>query len=155
MPIRIVAVGKLGNSHFKAAATEYVKRIGRYMPIGTVEVADERIAKRSEDEVRRVEDERVMGAIPASSHVILADRRGRPLSSEQFARMLGQLLVSGRSNLTFIVGGTLGVGEKVRARADETVSFSQMTLAHQLARVVLLEQLYRAFTIIKGEKYHH
>lgn len=155
MAIRVVAVGKLAKGRFREAADDYLKRIARYIPIEVAEVAEERLSKRGVDEVRRAEDERILAAIPKSHHVILTDARGKRFTSEQFARMIEHLLLSGKSNITFVVGGTLGVGEKVRTRADETVSFSQMTLAHQLARVVLLEQVYRAFTIMRGEKYHH
>lgn len=153
MGIRVVCVGKAGEPHF-AAATEYLKRIRRYIRIELVEVADEPVDRRPDDTVRRVEGERLLKALGKPSCVILADRQGRQLTSEQFAARLNDLLVSGKSDITFAVGGTLGVTAAVRARADETISFSQMTMAHQLARVVLLEQIYRAFKIIRGEKYH-
>lgn len=154
MAMRLVAVGKIGKGHLGAAAEEYAKRIRRHVRFDVVEVGDEPLGTRPDDEIVRREDERVVAAIPKSSHVILADRQGKKLSSEEFARLLEALLVGGKSDLTFVLGGTLGAGEKVRERADETVSFSQMTMAHGLARVVLLEQTYRAFAIMRGEKYH-
>lgn len=154
MTIRLVCVGKLAEPHFKAASAEYVKRISRYMPVEVLEVGDEPLAKRTERDVLRAEARRILSVLPKSSHVILLDRQGTQVTSEEFAQRVERLLIGGASNITFVVGGTLGVSDEVRAKADETVSFSQMTMAHQLARVVLLEQIYRAFTIIRGEKYH-
>lgn len=154
MPLRLVCVGKLSQAHFQAAAADYLKRICRHLPVETVEIADEPLGRRSDEEVRRREGVRILKAIPENFYVVLTDRQGRALTSERFAARLDKLLVGGRSNIAFVIGGTVGVSDEIRARADETVSFSQMTMAHQLARVVLLEQIYRALSIIRGEKYH-
>lgn len=154
MPIRVVAVGRVADAGLRAAADEYLRRIRRHMPVDVVEVADESLAKRSALEVLRAEEARVLPVLRKSSYVILADSGGKLMSSEGFARMLEGLFLAGKSNITFVIGGTLGAGERVRATADDTVSFSRMTMAHGLARVVLLEQVYRAFTIMRGEKYH-
>ncbi len=154
MPIRLVCVGKLGENHFKAAAAEYVKRIARYMPIEVVELADEPLDRRPERDVLRLEGDRILKSLPKDGHIILADSRGAPLTSEQFASRINDLLIAGRSSITFVCGGSLGVDERIRKQAADVVSFSRMTMGHQLARVVLLEQIYRAFTIIRGEKYH-
>ncbi len=154
MAVRLVCVGKLGESYYRAAAAEYAKRISRYVPIDTVEVPDVPLGGRARKEVLRLEGERILSSLQRDAHVILADPKGKQLSSEEFAGYPERLLVMGRSSIAFVLGGTLGVSDDVRKRAADVVSFSSMTMGDQLARVVLLEQIYRAFTIIRGEKYH-
>ncbi|RJQ54451.1 MAG: 23S rRNA (pseudouridine(1915)-N(3))-methyltransferase RlmH [Actinobacteria bacterium] len=154
MPVRLVAVGKLGERYFREAAAEYERRLKRYITFETVEVADEPLGRKPDEEALRLEGDRLLRRLPEAAHAILADRQGRLLTSEEFAGLIERLLLQGRSNIALLVGGTLGVDSRVRKRADDIVSFSRMTMGHQLARIVLLEQVYRAFTIIRGEKYH-
>lgn len=153
MRIRIAAVGKLKEAHWRAAADEYLKRLKPYTSMEAAEVADRDIAS---DPARAIgaEGADLLKAIPGSSHVIALDLGGRHLSSEALAEHLSELMVRGRSDITFVIGGSAGLAEEVRARADERLALSHFTLPHQLARVVLLEQLYRAFRIMRNEPYH-
>jgi 23S rRNA (pseudouridine1915-N3)-methyltransferase len=151
--LRIAAVGRLKEPHWRAAADEYVKRLGRYATVDVVEIPDRDIAP---DPGRAIAAEGVdlLRAIPGSSYVFALDLAGRETGSEQFAEHIELLMLRGSSDLTFVVGGSAGLAPEVSARADETLSLSRMTLPHQLARVVLFEQLYRAFRIMRNEPYH-
>lgn len=150
----IVAVGKLKGWPAEGCA-DYAGRLRRHFPVETVEVGEADMNRLSPDEVLGTEAERLVRRLPANSHVVALDReRGKRLSSEDVARRLAALGVSGQSHLTVLVGGPLGLSGGVLDRADEVWSFGPITLPHALARVVLLEQLYRAVKIERGEKYH-
>jgi 23S rRNA (pseudouridine1915-N3)-methyltransferase len=150
----IVAVGKL-RGWAAEGCEDYLTRLRRYFPVEIVEVPEEDMNRRSPQDVLAAEGERLLKRIPTGAHVVALDRvRGKPLSSEELARKLDSLGVSGRSHVVFVLGGPLGLSAEVLGRADERLSFGPMTLPHALARVVLLEQLYRAGKIGRGEKYH-
>jgi len=150
----VVAVGKLKGWPAEAC-DDYLKRLRRHFPVGVVEVAEEDMNRRSASEVLAAEGERIVRRIPAGSHVVVLDRAaGKSLDSEGIATRLASLGLSGNSHVTFVLGGALGLTEGVVRTADETWSFGEITLPHALARVVLLEQLYRASKIERGEKYH-
>ena len=150
----IVAVGKLKGWPTDAAA-DYAKRLRRYFPTEVIEVPEQDMNRFSPQEVLLTEGERLAKRIPADTHLIALDReRGKRLSSEALAGRLRSFGVSGRSNLTVVIGGPLGLSPELLDRADEAWSFGEITLPHALARVVLLEQLYRAVKIERGEKYH-
>ena len=150
----IVAVGKLKGWSADACA-DYAKRLRRHFPVETVEVPEVDMNRRSANEVLAAERDRISRRIPAASHVVALDRElGKRHSSEALARRLGALGVAGRSDLTVVLGGPLGLSPEILDRADEVWSFGEITLPHALARVVLLEQLYRAVKIERGEKYH-
>lgn len=150
----VVAVGKL-RGWADAGCEDYLKRIRRYFPVDVVEVAEENTNRRNHSEVLSAEAARLSKRIPSGAHLIVLDReRGQPLSSVKLADRLSSLGVSGRSDVAFLLGGTLGLSEEILSRADERVSFGPITLPHALARVVLLEQIYRATKIERGEKYH-
>ena len=150
----VVAVGRL-KGWAADGCEDYLGRLRRYFSAEIIEVPEEDMNRRSANEVLATEGERLVKRIPAGAHVIALDReKGKPLSSEEFARRLGSLGVSGRSHVAFVLGGPLGLSPKVLSRADERFSFGRITLPHALARVVLLEQLYRAVKIERGEKYH-
>ncbi len=150
----IVAVGKL-KGWASEGCEDYLRRLQRYFPVEIIEVPEEDMNRRSAEAVLAAEGERLLKRLPAGAHVIALDReRGKPLSSEDFARKLDSLGVSGRSHVVFVLGGPLGLSPEVLGRADERLSFGPMTLPHALARVILLEQLYRAVKIGRGEKYH-
>jgi len=149
----VAAVGRLKEPYFRAAADEYLKRLRPYADVRVVEVPDQDLAKGVE-RARQAEAKGLLRALPDGAHVVVLDVRGKQRSSEELAARLEELALSGCSTVAFVVGGTAGLDERVLARADETLSLSAMTLPHQLARVVLLEQLYRAFRIIRGEPYH-
>ncbi len=150
----IVAVGRL-RGWAAEGCDDYLGRLRRYFPVEVVEVPEEDMNRRTTDEVLAVEGQRLLERIPAGTHVVVLDReRGKALSSEDLARKLASLGVSGRSHVAFVLGGPLGLSPEVIGRADERLSFGPVTLPHALARVVLLEQLYRALKIGRGEKYH-
>lgn len=149
----MVCVGKLKERHWREAADEYVKRLAPYARLEMTEVADRDVTA---DEPRALAAEAadVLRAIPAGATVVILEIGGSARSSEEFAGWLEEFGVRGKSHVVFVVGGAAGLGESVRARADERMSLGPMTLPHQLARVVLLEQVYRAFRITRGEPYH-
>lgn len=153
--ITIIAVGKLKERFWVDACGEYLKRLQAYARIDVREVADVDPARAGgEDAAMRTEGEAVLAAIPQRAHVILLAIEGRERSSEGFSARLDELALQGKSDIIFIIGGSIGVSPDVRKRADERLSFGPITLPHNLARVVLLEQLYRAFKISRGEAYH-
>lgn len=155
MRYTVVAVGKLKERFWKDACAEYAKRLGAYAKVELREVADIDPAKvGGVEQSRRKEGEAILAAVPDRSHMILLAIDGKQRSSEDFSAHLDELALRGKSDLTFVIGGSDGVAPEVRARADETFSFGPITLPHNLARVVLLEQVYRACKISRGEPYH-
>lgn len=155
MKFTIVAVGKLKERFWTDACAEYLKRLQPYAKTEVREVADVDPARAGGvDAAREREGAAVLAALPASSHVVLLAIDGKERSSEGLARRIDELKLRGTSDIAFVVGGSDGVSAAVRARADETLSFGKITLPHNLARVVLLEQLYRAQKISRGEPYH-
>lgn len=155
MKYTVVAVGKLKERFWKDACAEYMKRLGAYGKVDVREVADIDPAKAGGvEQSRNKEGEAILAAVPDRSHMILLAIDGKQRSSEDFSAHLDELMLRGNSDLTFVIGGSDGVSAEVRARADETFSFGPITLPHNLARVVLLEQLYRACKISHGEPYH-
>lgn len=158
MNVRIIAVGKLKEKYLKTGIDEYVKRLKGYTKVEIVEVADERIPDNpSEADNVRVKDkegERVLARIGPRDHVILLDVGGKMLDSEEFSSYLETKMTGGESSFTFVLGGSLGHSPAVYQRADMKLSMSKMTFPHQLARLILLEQIYRAFKIMRHETYH-
>ena len=153
--ITVVAVGKLKERFWTDACAEYLNRLKAYAKVEVKEIADIDPAKAGGvDAARDREGSAVLAAVPEQSHAILLAIEGKERSSEGLARRLDDLALTGKSDLTFIVGGSDGVSDAVRARANEQLSFGPITLPHNLARVVLLEQVYRAFKISRGEPYH-
>lgn len=153
MKITIVAVGRLKERFWREAADEYLKRLGPYANVGVVEIAD-RDSGRDESRARAEEGADILRALPDSAYVIALEIGGAQLSSEGFSAKLDALGLSGRSTIALVIGGSVGLAPAVLARADERMSLGPMTLPHNLARVVLLEQVYRAFRISRGEPYH-
>lgn len=155
MNYTVVAVGKLKERFWTDACAEYVKRLGAYAKVKVIEVPDIDPARAGGvDGSRAREGQAILAAIPARSHAILLAIEGKERSSEDFSHRLDNLALSGKSDITFVIGGSDGVSDEVCARANETLSFGPITLPHNLARVVLLEQVYRACKISRGEKYH-
>lgn len=158
MKITILAVGKIKEKYFSAAIQEYAKRLSRYCKLEIVEVADEKTpdqaSEHEEDLIRAKEGERLQRYIKDGGYVIALAIDGKQTTSEGFADKLQKLCVSGKSHIIFVIGGSIGLDQKLLQEADERLSFSQMTFPHQLMRVVLLEQIYRGFRIINGEPYH-
>ena len=150
----VVAVGRL-KGWAADGCEDYLGRLRRYFPVEISEVSEEDMNRRPTNEVLATEGERLLRRIPTGAYVIALDReKGKQLSSEEFARKLGSLGLSGRSHVAFVVGGPLGLSHELLERADERLSLGNITLPHALARVVLLEQIYRAVKIVRGEKYH-
>lgn len=155
MKITVVSVGKLKEKFWKEAVAEYSKRLGGYCQLKLVEIVDRDPAKSGGDaKAMEAEAGDILKAVPDSARCILLAIDGKQRSSEAFSKHLDQLALGGISELAFVIGGSTGVDPMVRRRADETFSFGPITLPHNLARVVLLEQLYRAFKISRGEPYH-
>lgn len=153
MRLTIVAVGRLREAYWRAACDEYLKRLRPYATVRVTEVPDEDLGKGVERALAR-EAEAVMRALRDGAHVVALDVGGAPMSSEDLAAWVGEHLVRGRGSVAVVIGGSAGLAREVRERADELLSLSPMTLPRQLCRVVLLEQLYRAFKIMRGEPYH-
>ncbi len=155
MKFTIVAVGKLKERFWADACAEYLKRLQPYARTSVKEVADIDPAKAGGvDAARDKEGAAILSSIADSSHVVLLAIDGKERSSVSFSQRLDALALGGTSDISFVIGGSDGVSDAVRARANETLSFGPITLPHNLARVVLLEQLYRAQRISRGEPYH-
>ncbi len=156
--IKIVAVGKIKEKFYDDAAAEYIKRLSAYTPLKTIRVDDEKCPERlSEKEAIQVKDkegERILKNIKDNEFVIALEIKGKSRSSEEFAEKIESLTTYGHPDITFVIGGSIGLSDKVLQRADYSLSFSKMTFPHQLMYVILLEQIYRAFRIMKDEPYH-
>ncbi|MCF0103873.1 MAG: 23S rRNA (pseudouridine(1915)-N(3))-methyltransferase RlmH [Eggerthellaceae bacterium] len=157
MNIFIIAVGKLKENFWKDACAEYLKRLGPYAKIRVVEVTDASAKKSGEIEKALKTEEllilRELQKMPSNTRKVLLDLKAKEISSEALAEKFGGFQLSAISNVAFIIGASNGVSEKIKATAEETISFGPITLPHNLARVVLLEQIYRAFKILRGEPY--
>ncbi len=158
MKIRVICVGKLKERYLGEAQAEYAKRLSRYCTLEIVELADEKTPERASEkenaEILHKEGERILARLRSNEYVIALAIKGRKYDSESFAAHLEECLVRSGGNLALVIGGSLGLSEDVLARADERLSFSDLTFPHQLMRILLLEQTYRAFRILKGEPYH-
>lgn len=155
MKVTVVAVGRLKEKFWTAACDEYLKRLSGYAKVTVREIADVDPARVGGVEAARAkEGAAILAALPDSAHVILMAIEGKQRSSVQLSQRIDSLCLDGRSDIAFVIGGSDGVDAAVYARANETLSFGPITLPHNLARVVLLEQLYRAVKISRGEPYH-
>ncbi|CAM3626320.1 23S rRNA (pseudouridine(1915)-N(3))-methyltransferase RlmH [Cytobacillus oceanisediminis] len=158
MNISIITVGKLKEKYLKQGIDEYLKRLSAYAKMEMIEVPDEKAPEElSETEmiqVKQKEGERILSKIHPDAHVIALAIEGKMKSSEELADSLDKLATYGKSKVAFVIGGSLGLSQEVLQRADEKLSFSKMTFPHQLMKLILLEQVYRAFRINRGEPYH-
>lgn len=158
MNITLITVGKVKEKYLRDAIDEYAKRLQRYCKLDIIELQDEKTpdnaSEKEELQIKQKEGEAILKHIKDNTFVIALDLKGKLLSSEEFAEHIKDLGVSGNSNIAFIIGGSLGISEEVLKRADYKLCFSKMTFPHQLFRVMLLEQIYRGFRIIRGEPYH-
>ena len=156
--IKIIGVGKLKEKYFKAGIAEYSKRLGRSCKFQIVEVPDEKapesLSQAEMAEVMAKEGERILEKIKDKEYVYALAIKGKERTSEEFAKEINQLTTYGHSDITFVIGGSLGLSPEVLKRANTQISFGRFTLPHQLMRLVLTEQVYRAFTIINGLPYH-
>ena len=158
MKITVVCVGKIKEKYLSMAIEEYSKRLSRYCKLEIIELPDEKTPDNAspaeELQIKKKEGERILKNIKDSAYVIALAIEGKMLSSEELADKMQQLGVNGESHLVFVIGGSLGLDAEVLDRADYKLSFSKMTFPHQLMRVILLEQIYRSFRIMKNEPYH-
>ncbi|NYF25569.1 23S rRNA (pseudouridine(1915)-N(3))-methyltransferase RlmH [Sporosarcina sp. JAI121] len=158
MNITIVTVGKLKEKYLKMGIDEFSKRLGAYAKVNLVEVADEKAPESLSDAdmeiVKRKEADRILAKVGTDAYVIALAIEGKMKTSEELAVDLESLMTYGRSKVAFIIGGSLGLHDSVIKRSDELLSFSKMTFPHQMMKLILLEQVYRAFRIMKGEPYH-
>jgi len=156
MKITFLTVGKTEDAYLKDGIEKYVKRLKHYTRLEMVELAELKNTKAlTPEQQKNKEAEMILKKITATDHVILLDENGMELTSKQFAGYLDKKAISATTNLIFIVGGPYGFDEQVYQRANDKLSLSRMTFSHQMVRLFFAEQLYRAFTIIKGEPYHH
>ena len=141
--INIICIGKLKEQYLKDALNEYSKRLYKYCSLKIIELPDEK------------ESNNILSHIKNNSYTIALDLHGKQLSSEEFSLKIENIALNNNSNINFIIGGTLGLSDKLLKQATELISFSKMTFPHQLIRIFLLEQIFRAFKILSNEKYHH
>lgn len=157
MKITLACVGKIKEKYFTDAINEYAKRLSRYVTLNIAEVPDEKAPENMSvaqmEQVKEIEGQRLNKVIKDGYIVALAIN-GKKMTSEGFADFISDTMVKGASHITFVIGGSLGLSEEILKRADYKLSFSDMTFPHQLMRVVLLEQIYRANRIMKNEPYH-
>ncbi|WP_462410069.1 23S rRNA (pseudouridine(1915)-N(3))-methyltransferase RlmH [Neobacillus sp. Marseille-QA0830] len=158
MNISIITVGKLKEKYLKQGIDEYLKRLSAYAKVDIIEVADEKAPEELSElemlQVKQKEGERILAKISQDTYVIALAIQGKMLSSEELADTLDKLATYGKSKFSFVIGGSLGLSDEVIKRSNEQLSFSRMTFPHQLMRLILVEQIYRAFRINRGEPYH-
>ena len=158
MNITIITVGKLKEKYLKQGIDEYLKRLTAYAKVEIIELPDEKAPETLSDvemlQIKDKEGERILSKINPDAHVIALAIEGKMKTSEELADTIDKLGTYGKSKITFIIGGSLGLSQEVMKRADEALSFSKMTFPHQLMRLILVEQIYRAYRIIRSEPYH-
>lgn len=158
MNIQIVSVGKLKEKYLKDAVNNYIKMLSRFCKTEIVEVAEEKVpqslSSREEEQAREKEAERIRAALSKDAYIIALDLKGEQPDSLKFAQKLKELMIAGKSRISFIIGGSTGLDRQLVKEADYSLCLSNMTFPHQLARVILLEQIYRCFKIINNEPYH-
>ena len=153
--IKIVCVGKIKENYLNQGISEYIKRLSGYCSLEIIEVKDEKIGSNTtEDKIREMESNRILEKINEKDYLVLLDLRGKELNSEEFASKIDNLISSGVGSYCFVIGGSLGVSETLRKKADFLLCFSKFTFTHQMIRMLLLEQIYRAFKINNNETYH-
>lgn len=158
MKITVIGVGRLKEKYWQAAIDEYSKRLSKYVKLDIIEVPDEKapenLSAAEEEIVKKNEGERILKNIRDGAYVIALAINGKMLSSEELSEFLNERMVRGAGHIVFVIGGSLGLSPEVLDRADYKLSFSKMTFPHQMMRVILLEQFYRAVKIMKNEPYH-
>lgn len=156
MNVELIVVGKTDMKEVEALVAMYAKRINHYVRFAITTIADIRNTKKlSESEQKRLEGEAILRLVTESDHVMLLDERGDELRSLEFAELMQRRMSAGTKRLVFVIGGPYGFSETVYQRANSKLSLSRMTFSHQIVRALFTEQLYRAFTILRNEPYHH
>lgn len=158
MKITIVAAGKIKEKYLTLGIAEFVKRLGPFCRLEINEIAEEKMpdnpSEAEKEKILAAEGERLLRQVPKGSYLLVLDVYGKELSSEELSAKIDSLALSGHGQLTFLIGGPFGLSKEVRRAADERISFSRLTFTHQMVRLLLVEQIYRAFKISRGEKYH-
>jgi 23S rRNA (pseudouridine1915-N3)-methyltransferase len=158
MNIEILCVGKIKEKFYREAISEYSKRLSRYCHLSITEVQDEKTPENAppalEDKIRSIEGKRLLSHLNDKNYIIVLAINGKKLDSVHLAAEINNLAIKGKSRITFIIGGSLGLSDEVIKKAEMSLSFSDMTFPHQLMRVILLEQIYRSYRIINHEPYH-
>ena len=156
--IDIICVGKIKEQYLKDAVAEYSKRLSKYCSLTITEISDEQVPNNLNDKlaqnIKQIESNHILSHIKRDSYVICLDLKGKQFSSEEFSKKIENIALNDSSNITFIIGGTLGMSDELLKKYNELICFSKMTFPHQLIRVFLLEQLFRAFKISNNETYH-
>lgn len=158
MKITIACVGKIKEKYLTAGIEEFTKRLQPFCKLETIAISEERMPEEpsaaTKEQVLAKETERLIAVLPENAYVILLDVAGSAISSPELAQKLDKLALEGCSHITFVIGGAFGYTDALRKRADAVISFSRLTFTHQMIRLLLVEQIYRAFKISRGEKYH-
>jgi len=156
--INIVCVGKIKENYLKDAISEYSKRLSKFCNLNIIELSDEKLPSKLNDsiinEIKNKECNKIIQALRKDSYIISLDLKGKQVSSEDFSKKIEDIALNFNSSITFVIGGTLGLNEEILSLSSEKICFSKMTFPHQLIRVFLLEQLFRAFKISNNETYH-
>lgn len=156
MKLRILCVGRLSEAYLRDGCALFEERLRRYLPLTIEELKEQKAGNRGElPRAISAEGEQLLARIAPGSFLVALDERGREMGSEELAGMLERHMIDGTAEWTLVIGGAHGLSDEVRRRADLVLSLSQLTLPHQIARLLLLEQLYRSCTIIRNEPYHH
>ena len=157
MKVTLICVGKVKEKFYRDAIKEYEKRLGAYIKLNTIEISDEKVKVENDSEIALAmekEGNNILSKIKDNQYVITLEILGKNLSSEEFASKIDNLMLTGKSDITLVIGGSYGLSDNVKKRSDFALSFSKMTFPHQMMRVVLLEQVYRAYRIITGASYY-
>lgn len=158
MEINIISVGKIKEDYFKKAIEEYEKRLKAYCRVNFIELKDESEGKNLSDKDINIildkEGKRILEKIKERSFIIVLDILGRSIDSVEFSKRINDIMLDGISSIDFIIGGSLGISQEVKDKANYSLSFSKFTFPHKLMKVILMEQIYRAFTIINNKTYH-
>ncbi|MBW2689201.1 MAG: 23S rRNA (pseudouridine(1915)-N(3))-methyltransferase RlmH [Deltaproteobacteria bacterium] len=156
MRLNLLCIGRLSLPYLNQGCAEFAERLKRYRPLSITEIKEHKTGRKQDlQRIIAAEGANLEQRIPSGSYVIALDQRGKSLSSEKLAELMNNHMVQGIPEWTLLIGGPYGLSESLRKRADLVLSMSAMTLTHQMARLLLLEQLYRCCTIIRNEPYHH
>lgn len=157
MKLSLLCIGKLSASWLQDGAGDYAARVGRYLPLNIEELKEIKVGgkKAAVEQIRQREGEQLLQKVATSAFVVALDEKGKRLGSEDLSRFIGKHMLDGTQEIVFLIGGAYGLSDAVRKRADMTLSLSDMTLTHQMARLLLLEQIYRGMTILRNEPYHN
>ena len=157
MKVTLICVGKVKEKFYRDAIKEYEKRLGAYIKLNTIEISDEKVKVENDSEIALAmekEGNNILSKIKDNQYVITLEILGKNLSSEEFSSKIDNLMLTGKSDIALVIGGSYGLSDNVKKRSDFALSFSRMTFPHQMMRVVLIEQVYRAYRIITGASYH-